>query len=335
VDPLGVPYTPLRAVALASANLMRLDRYLFEWPLPGLVPIAAALLLLPRPTRWDVLLLGLMGAVLGAYGLYWAADSFFAGPRFLYSAVPAFVIFAARAPGLLARTLPTGTLRRAALVIIPLCLCFAWLTPTGVSSVQMRAYYYHAGRTKLKTDLAAEVEAAHLSRALVFVHEPWRARLEARLRAFGVTPGEASRILGTSDACQVQRALDVEDAREVGDTAGREARLRAATRPEAPVRPVPGLQADATIFLADPAVLTDVCRLEIAVDAAGTTPYAPFLVLARFDPDGSVGGPVVFARDFGPRNELLRARFPDRTWFRYRPRRSLEDTTRAIVPYER
>jgi hypothetical protein len=335
VDPLGVPYTPLRALALTSANLMRLDRYLFEWPLPGLVPVVATLLLLPRPTRWDVLLLCLMGAVLGAYGLYWAADSFFAGPRFLYTAVPAFVIFAARAPGLVAQTLPPGTLRRAALAIVPLCLCYAWLTPTGVSSVQMRAYYYHAGRTKLKTDIAAEVAAARLSRALVFVHEPWRARLEARLRAFGVTPGEASRMLGTSDACQVQEALDVEDARAVGDTAGREARLHAATRPDAPVRAVPGLQADATIFLADQRVLTDVCRREIAVDAAGTTPYAPFLVLARFDPDGSVGGPVVFARDFGPRNELLRARFPDRTWFRYRPRRSLEDTTRAIVPYER
>ena len=333
VDPLGVPYTPLRALALTSANLMRLDRYLFEWPIPGLVPIVAALLALRRPTRWDLLLLGLIGAVVGAYGLYWAADSFFAGPRFLYAAVPAFVILAARAPGLLAQSLPAGTLRRAALLIIPLCLCYAWLTPTGVSSVQMRAYYYHAGRTKLKTDIATQLEAAHLSRALVFVHEPWRARLEARLRAFGVTPGEASGILLTSDACQIQAALDIEDARVSDDTAGRKARLRTATRPGGPLRAVPGLQADATIFLVAGAVLTDVCRREIAVDMSGTTPYAPFLALAQFEPDGSIGGPVVFARDFGPRNELLRTRFPDRSWFRYQPRRSFEDTTAAIVPY--
>jgi hypothetical protein len=332
VDPLGAAFTPLRALILTSANLLRLDRYLFEWPLPGLVPIVAALLLLQRPTRWDLLLVGLMGAVLAAYGLYWAADSFFAGPRFLYTAVPAFVIFAARVPGLLAEWLPAGTPRRAAPLIIPLCLCAAWLIPTGVSSVQMRAYYYHAGRTKLKTDIEAEVAAAHLSRALVFVHEPWRARLEARLRAFGVTPGEASRILGSSDACQVQTALDVEDARASGDTAGRDARLAAAVRPDTPVRAVAGLQADAAIFLSD-RVLADVCRRELAADTAGTTPYAPFLVLARFEPDGSVGGPVVFARDFGPRNEVLRTRFPDRAWFRYRPRQSLQDTTTAIVPY--
>lgn len=332
VDPLGVPYTPLRALALTSANFMRLDRYLFEWPLPGLVPIVATPLLLPRPSRWDLLLLGLIGAVVGAYGLYWAADSFFAGPRFLYTAVPAFVIFAARAPGLLAQTLPPGTLRRAALTIVPLCLCYAWLTPTGVSSVQMRAYYYHAGRTKLKTDIAAEVAAAHLSRALVFVHEPWRARLEARLRALGVTPGEASRILATSDACQVQTALDAEDARAAADTAGRHARLGPAIPPEAFVQPVPGLQADQAISLAKGAVLTDACRREVAADAAGTTPYAPFLALARFDRGGALGGPVVFARDLGPRNQLLRARFPDRTWFRYQARASLGDTS-AIVPY--
>jgi hypothetical protein len=332
VDPLGVPFTPLRALVLASANLMRLDRYLFEWPIPGLVPIVVALWLLRRPTRWDLLLVGLIAGVIAAYGLYWAADSFFAGPRFLYTAVPAFVVFAARAPSLLAEAFPAGTPRRAALLAVPLCLCAAWLIPTGVSSVQMRAYYYHSGRTKLKTDIEAEVAAARLPRALVFVHEPWRARLEARLRAFGVTPGAASGILGTSDACQVQTALDAEDARAPGDSAGRAARLRAAARAEGPVRPVPGLQADAAIFLAD-GPLTNVCQRELAADTAGTTPYAPFLVLARFNPDGSVGGPVVFARDLGPRNELLRARLPDRTWFRYRPRRSLEDTTTVIVPY--
>ena len=98
------------------------------------------------------------------------------------------------------------------------------------------------------------------------------------------------------------------------------------------VHPVGGLQADEAISLAEGAVLTDACRREIAADEGGTTPYAPFLALARFDPDGALGGSVVFARDLGPRNEVLRARFPDRTWYRYRPRAS-EDDTAAIVPY--
>jgi len=106
------------------------------------------------------------------------------------------------------------------------------------------------------------------------------------------------------------------------------------TRPRSavPVHPVGGLQADAAIVLAEGSVLTEACRREIEADAAGTTPYAPFLTLARFERDGSLGGPVVFVRDLGPRNELLRARFPGRAWFRYRPRSSADDTP-AIVPY--
>ncbi len=325
LDPYGVPHTPTHALILSSASLMRLDRYLFEWPLPGLLPIVAALVALRRPTRWDALLVGLIGALMIAYAFYWA-DSY-AGPRFLYAALPGFFILAARAPGLVAAHLPAGLVRRAVLLLIPACLVYAWAVPTGVSSVQMRAYYYHAGRTKL------QVEAAHLSHALVFVHEGWRARLEARLRALGLRPGDANRILSTADACQIQLALDAEEARAPGDTTGRGARLVAATRSTAPVRPVPGLQADQIVLLAEASPLTDACRREIIADSAGHTPYAPFLPLTPFEPDGSLGGPVVFARDFGSSNERLRARFPGRTWYRYRARRSLEDTSAAIVRY--
>jgi hypothetical protein len=331
LDPYGVSHTPIHALILTSASLMRLDRYLFEWPLPGLLPIVAALVALRRPTRWDTLLIGLIGALMTAYAFYWA-DSY-AGPRFLYAALPGFFILTARAPGLVAASLPAGTLRRAVPLIIPLCVLYAWTAPTGVSSVQMRAYYYHAGRTKLKTDIASQVAAAQLSHALVFVHEGWRARLEARLRALGVRPGDANRILSSSDACQVQGALDAEEARASADTSGRGARLVAATRPVAPVRPVPGLQADQTVLLAQGAALTDACRQEILADSAGHTPYAPFLPLTGFESDGSLGGAVVFARDFGARNDRLRARFPGRAWFRYRARRSLDDTSAAIVPY--
>jgi hypothetical protein len=332
VDPYGVPHTPTHGLIITSASLMRLNRFLFEWPLPGLLPIVAALVALRRPTRWDVLLCGLIGAILLAYALYWA-DSFFAGPRYLYSAVPAFLVFAARAPGLVAAPLPPGTRRRAVLLVVPLCLCYAWLVPTGVSSVQMRTYTYHAGRTKLKTDIASQLEAARLRDALVFVHEGWRARLVARLRALGLTPGDADRMLDASDACQVQTALDAEESRTPADVAGRHARLFAATRPAAAVRPVPGLQADQAILLAQSAVLTAACRQEIAADSLGITPYAPFLAFATWEPDGSLGGPVVFARDFGARNERLRERFPGRRWFRYRARTSLLDTTAAFVRY--
>ncbi|HVH08201.1 MAG TPA: hypothetical protein VM736_00260 [Gemmatimonadales bacterium] len=333
VDPLGVPLTPTRAVILASANLMRLNRYLFEWPLPGLIPIVAALVSLRLPTRWDALLIGLIGVLMLGYAPYWAADSFFAGPRFLYTAVPAFVILAARAPGLVAQHLHGATLRRATFLIVPLCALCAWLIPTGVSSVRMRASYYHEGRTKLKTDIAGQVDAARLHHALVFVHEAWRARLVARLRALGLTPGDADRLLSSSDACQLQTALDAEEGRGAADTASLHARIIAATRPRAPLYAVAGLQADQAIFLTQGGALTPACREEIARDTLGSTPYAPFLALASVESDGSLGGPVVFARDLGPRNEELRERFPNRVWLRYRARQGLKDTTAVFETY--
>jgi hypothetical protein len=51
--------------------------------------------------------------------------------------------------------------------------------------------------------------------------------------------------------------------------------------------------------------------------------------------DGRVNGNVVFARDLGDRNELLRERFGDRSWYRYRPGRTLADTSYAFIPYGR
>lgn len=330
-DPYGVPFTPRRALEQTSASLLRLSRNLFQWPVPGLVPIVVALLALRRPSRWDMLLVGLMVAVVAGYGLYWF-DGFFAGPRFLYTAVPAFIVLAARAPGLVARW-TSGGRRRAVLLVVPLCVIYAWVVPTGVSSVQMNAYLYHAARTKLKTDIESEVARAGLTDALVFVHEPWRARLQARLLASGLAPGDAERILDSSDACQVQSAVDAEDARPAVDAAGRRTRILAATRPAGPVGPLAAPNVDEALRFAQPVSLTATCVRELAADSAGSTPFAPFLALADFERDGSLGGAVVFARDFGLRNELLRARFPGRAWFRYRPRRGLGDTTAAIVPY--
>ena len=47
--------------------------------------------------------------------------------------------------------------------------------------------------------------------------------------------------------------------------------------------------------------------------------------------DGRVGGNVVFARDLGERNQVLRDRFGDRSWYAYRLARDLGDTTLAFV----
>ncbi len=101
VDPQGVAHTPLRALVLAAKYMSELNSYLLGWPVPALVVVVAGLVSMRRASRWDSLLLGLLGAQLLAYALYWH-DGEFLGPRFLYTAVGAAVILVARAPFLMA-----------------------------------------------------------------------------------------------------------------------------------------------------------------------------------------------------------------------------------------
>ncbi len=66
LDPNGEMHTPMRGLMLASGYLMRLSRYLFEWPLPAMLFIVAGLAAIRRPTRWDLLLAALVAAFVAA-----------------------------------------------------------------------------------------------------------------------------------------------------------------------------------------------------------------------------------------------------------------------------
>ena len=331
VAPTGVPHTPLRGLQLASGYVLRLDRYLFEWPLPGLLPVVVALALLPRFNRWDGLLLGSTGALLLAYACYWF-DGFFAGPRFLYDAVPALVIFAARAPGLLAERF-SGWARRAVLLVLPLALFWGWVAPGRVSGVRIRSHYYLEGNPQYKVDYGAAVAHAGLTHAIVFVDDGWHARLDARLRAGGLSVFGADKLVISADACRLQRIADSLATLPPGDTLARLEALFAAARPAGELVPVAGLAPVQQVLLVRGQPLAPDCFRELVADTIGMAPFEAFLPLERFEPDGGLGGPVVFARDLGARNERLRASFPDRAWFRYRPRRSLADTASVVVPY--
>jgi hypothetical protein len=71
------------------------------------------------------------------------------------------------------------------------------------------------------------------------------------------------------------------------------------------------------------------------MDIEGTMPYALFLSQQEIDASGHVGGSIVFARDLGARNELLKDRFGDRTWYHYRAPTDLEDRRPVFVSAER
>jgi len=331
MDPNGELHTPLRGLILASGYLLRLSRYLFEWPLPAMLFIAAGLAAIRRPTRWDLLLAALAFGFIVAYGAYWF-DGFFSGPRFLFTAVPAFVYFAVRSTSLTPLVRPE-VLRRAIVLIIPICILATWIGPDGVSNARGRVAMYRDQRTKLKTDIPAQVERAQLQHALVFVNEGWRGRLLARLRVLGASQFRAERVVSGLDACALGAALDAEDTVVARASNERLERVVHRARLFGVARIVPGLPADQTVAIVPGSTPTPACIAEFQRDTAGTIPYPPFLALQSVGPDGRVGGNVIFARDLGARNELLRQRFGDRRWYRYRPAANLQDTSRAFVPY--
>jgi hypothetical protein len=96
-DPHGGVHTLARGVEYATSYISQLNMFVWMWPVPALVVVCAALVLMTRVTKWDALLLGLFGAQVAAYAAYWYQGQFL-GPRFLFTALPTLVVLVARAP---------------------------------------------------------------------------------------------------------------------------------------------------------------------------------------------------------------------------------------------
>lgn len=315
VDPYGTMHTPLRAVMFASKYLLQLDLLLFEWPLPAVGVIVAGLVAMRRPTRWDLMLIALLLAQTLAYALYWHEGTF-RGPRFLFTALPAIVILAARAPFLVAE-LSTGAARRTALLALPACVLFAWLVPGMSDSVQGRLRMYRKAPAVLRVDPDSIARSEGLANALVFINEGRTARNLHDLWQLGLTRGNAARLMVSASACAVRVSIDAERAVKPSQTRGRQDRL---------IR-------RALAFDAEPPSMPAVCAEDILRDNGGTASYGPFFPANDIQPDGRLGGNVVYALDLGDHNEVLRARFGDRAWYRFGPGKSRTDTMASIIPY--
>jgi hypothetical protein len=329
VTPRGFLLTPTIGFIQTSGKLLRLSTALFEWPVPALVLVGAGMLAVARrPSRWHVLLFSLMMATIAGYFAYWSESYFARGPRFLIVSVPAFVWFAAHA----VITLPRNATWRWVRLVVPLCTVVAWrpmLSSQAQSGVRYRANDLHLSGGANRLDVESLVESSRIDNALVFVNETWRARLLTRLRLIGLRPGRADLVVNAWDACAIQASLDDIEARpsmveNPVDRLGRQVMAAG------PARPYPG----ALVSFAEKAEHGQGCLRELQRDGLGTVPFAMFLSRERFDPDGRLSGPVVFAIDYGDeRNERLRARFGDRTWYRLRRTVNAADTTYVIAPY--
>ena len=317
VDPYGTLHSPLRALVFASKYLLELNLFAFEWPLPAMAIVIAGLLALRAPTKWDYFLIALLFAQVVAYALYWH-DGSFRGPRFLFTALPAVVIFAARAPFAVA-DVTRGVTRRVILFALPVCVLFAWLAYGFSDSVPGRIRMYRRASPVGRVDAVTLARDAGLHHALVFVNEGREARNLHYLWTLGLGRGDAARVMVSASSCAVRLSIDDEEKLTTVRAAGRLARL---------VRGA--LAHDQSSSSAIP----ELCAADDRLDEKGSASYAPFFPANSIDANGRIGGDVVYVLELGAHDEVLRARFGDRRWYRFGQLRARGDSLPTLRPYE-
>ncbi|MEO7455298.1 MAG: hypothetical protein ABIY52_03500 [Gemmatimonadaceae bacterium] len=317
VDPYGTTHTPLRALTFASKYLLQLNTLLFEWPLPAIGIVIAGLFALRRPSRWDLLLVALVCSQALAYALYWH-DGNFRGPRFLFTAVPAFIILVARAP-LVVAARTHGSARRTALLVVPACVLIAWLAYGMSDSVAGRVRMYRRTAPVLRVSPDSVARAAHLDNALVFVNEGQESRNQHALWALGLSRGNTARLMVSASPCAVRTSIEKEQSLAPAREAGRLDRL---------VRGALAFDQQQS-----PGGFPVTCAEDLLRDAEGTAFYGPFFPRNGIDRDGRMSGKVVYVLDLGEHDEALRARFGNRTWYRFGPSSAASDSLPTLVPY--
>jgi hypothetical protein len=331
-DPSGNAHTPARALALAVAYVMQLNWALFEWPIAGLVLVGGALVAIGRLERWEIILLLWIEVQLIAYAAYWHAGLFL-GPRYLFTVVPALLILAARGVVLVTQR-AAPTVRRIVVAGVGASLLSTWLIPSTPVGALGIIKSVRPVRTAFKMDLDPVVRSLDGSPALIFVSETASTRLMRRLWGLGISRPDAARLMADKDHCALLEAA-VEAARRDGSPDERLLRL-AQVKSYAPPPGVRLQAPDAAFRISDVQSLTPRCRDAAMQDAARGQSISYGLTLLRNEigPDGRITGPIVFVADLAEHNEVLRARFSDRRWYRLEPPSAPGSRVPRLVPYE-
>jgi hypothetical protein len=271
-SPWGESHTMGRGLALTAAYLNRLNEYLFEVPVPSLLPALASLALARRSGAFERYMLAAAGLVLGAYFAYWH-DGFFLGPRFMFPLVPVVALLVAELPGIVAGRWPHPLAVRgvAAAYTAAILLGVTMVLPSRVRS-------YPGGFQSMRWDYDALASRAGAARSVILVRESWGAQVIDRLWALGVSRSLTEVLYRHVDTCGLDdMAGQLESAGVRGAAA--EARLRPMIADSARVVEST-MSPDATERVLPGSVYPQQCAQRILEDRGGYTLFAP-LLLAR------------------------------------------------------
>ena len=333
MTPLGFEHTPRRGLYNVSAYLLRLNVAMFAWPVPVILIVVFALACQRRADAWDSLFLGILALILIGYTTYWSL-SIYLGPRFLYVIAPLLLVYIARFPGAVHDRLRIPGLRRAVLLVLPLCMVMGWAVPrreNGVIGAWQLTQIYRSRGTA--APIRAAVARAQIAHAVVFIQEGWHARLAARLRALTFRPLFAEQVVKESDACFLQRTITTAEAMPPNMVSERINLVVRNLRLDVLTTPMPGLQPSEQIAFVSGRPLAPVCEPEVQQVIASGASLAEMLPYETYDSSGRLTGDIIYARDFGARNEVLRERFGDRQWFVARLSRAADSVKVVLEPY--
>lgn len=324
LSPWGEVHTPWTGFRNELVDLSLLNVFLFEWPIPSLLPLGVALSAgWFAGDRWAGRLTAAFVAIPIAYFFYWHRDAFL-GPRYLYSGIAFLVPLTARSLVLgwhhvLGSTwgsrLPAGRLLRPidgaafATALIGSCVAYALLW-----GIPQRFAIYATGLSSMKVDVVERAREAGLEPGIVFVSTSWGNRLLAEIYGLGVSAAVAERVYRSSDHCHLQALVD--RARREGWSSERmERELESAVVPRETLVAPTRLNGDPTLRLTPDEPLTERCLEELAHDRRGYTLYVPHL--AENSP--RLNGEWIVARDLRKNNVGLSMLHPGRPVYRYRP----------------
>ncbi len=322
-DPWGEPYNPWVGLSNMVLAVQRLNIYLYEWPIPALLPLVVWALAGPQRGWRDVLLaLGLIAAPI-LYFFYWHSG-FYLGPRFYFAAAPFLIIATARAwrwAWRLARRAPTRWLRADVALAVAAATVLVW---GWIQIVPQRVLVYRTGLATMKQHPERELAARGVRQALVLVPESWGSRVMVGLWGLGVSPGMAERAYRHYDTCDLFQLTLL--ARGAGvDGADVETRLTQDMIFGPPPPPRMESWPDPSIKLRS--TPPEVCQVELRRDLAGFTLYG---YLAWRNPVGLDSG-IVFARDMFERNDQILRHYPGWEVWRYAPPAGRPDTLPVLV----